>query len=313
MAFKLCSFIVLIFVLLPVFCVQALPSKSNSTKPEPFEFLKHLKGCHKGKTVKGVHDLKQYLERFGYLHYDKVTNSSHAVDDDFDELLESAIKTYQLNYHLNSTGTLDSETVTKMMMPRCGVPDIINGTSAMRSGKNKQHRHSSGTLHTVSHYSFFPGLPKWPSTKTHLTYAFLPSARKDILSPVCARAFGRWSSVTHFTFEEVQDYRTSDLTIGVHGGAHGDGNPFDGRGGTLAHAFAPTDGRFHYDADENWANGPVVGSFDLETVALHEIGHLLGLEHSSVEGAIMYPSIPSGVKKDLHGDDVQGIKALYNR
>ncbi|KAF9604457.1 hypothetical protein IFM89_006739 [Coptis chinensis] len=146
MTFKLCSFIALTFVLLPVFCVQALPSKSNSTKPEPFKFLKHLKGCLKGKTVEGVHDIKQYLERFGYLHNDEVTNNSHADDNDFDELLEFAIKTYQLNYHLNSIGALDSEIVTKMMMPRCGVPVIINGTSAMRSGKNKQHRHSSLVL-----------------------------------------------------------------------------------------------------------------------------------------------------------------------
>ncbi|KAK1387309.1 hypothetical protein POM88_015487 [Heracleum sosnowskyi] len=51
---------------------------------------------------------------------------------------------------------------------------------------------------------------------------------------------------------------------------------------------------------------------DLETVVLHEIGHLLGLDHSSMEDTIMYPSIPSGVVKDLHDDDVRGIKALYN-
>jgi hypothetical protein len=65
--------------------------------------------------------------------------------------LESAIKTYQLNYHLNVSGTLDDKAVSKMMMPRCGVADIINGTNWMRAGKNRHHnRH--GSLHTVSHF-----------------------------------------------------------------------------------------------------------------------------------------------------------------
>ncbi|PIA40358.1 hypothetical protein AQUCO_02500210v1 [Aquilegia coerulea] len=268
-------------------------------------------GCHKGDTVEGVHDLKEYLKKFGYLNYDG-SNNNHADDDSFDEFLESAVKTYQTNYHLKATGSLDAETVNKMSIPRCGVADIINGTTSMRSGKTKHHHHSSTSLHTVSHYSFFPGSPRWPNSKTHLTYAFHSVSDSNILSPICARAFGMWSSASHFTFEEIEDFNAADITIGSHSMDHGDGNPFDGPGGTLAHAYAPTNGRFHYDADEEWATDLTAGSSDLYTVALHEIGHLLGLDHSSVEGAIMWPSIPSGIRKELHGDDVQGIRALYN-
>ncbi|CAB4275126.1 unnamed protein product [Prunus armeniaca] len=238
-------------------------------------------------------------------------HNGHFNDDDFDDQLESAIKTYQINYHLKATGTLDAKTVSNMMMPRCGVADIINGTSSMRSGK-KRHPHHHHGGHTVAHYSFFQGNPKWPASKYHLTYAFLQGTPAEAMGPVSS-AFQTWAANTHFTFSEVQSNQNPDLTVSFHRGNHGDGAPFDGPGGTIAHAFAPPNGIFHYDAAEAWAVGAVSGAFDLQSVALHEIGHLLGLGHSSVQGAIMFPSIGTGVtEQSLHGDDIQGIKALYN-
>ncbi|KAG6386835.1 hypothetical protein SASPL_152011 [Salvia splendens] len=172
-----------------------------------------------------------------------------------------------------------------MTAPRCGVPDIVDGTNYMQPCDNK-HESSSSNIHIVSHYSFFP---RWPSSKTHLTYRFVSNYPTNAIPPVVS-AFKRF-------------FR----------GDHQDQYPFDGRGGTLAHAFAPTDGRFHYDADELWSVGPAPGYFDLETVAIHEIGHLLGLGHSAVNGAIMFPSIGAGQTKNLHPDDIEGIRVLYNK
>jgi hypothetical protein len=306
------SLALLHLLLLPLLSAHSTNSPNSHDKiTSPFEFLKGLQGCQKGNKTKGIHDLKKYLEQFGYLSYNQYSkNHTHANDDDFDELLESAIKTYQLNYHLNASGTLDDETVSKMMMPRCGVADIVNGTNWMRPGK-KRHRNRHGSLHTVSHYTFFDGRPKWMPTKYHLTYGFLDGTPSEAMNPV-AQAFLTWASNTHFTFSQAQDVSNADIKIGFGRGDHGDGHPFDGAGGTLAHAFPPTDGRFHYDGDERWSVGAVSGAFDLQTVALHEIGHLLGLGHSEIEGAIMYASIPQGETKGLHADDIQGIKALYN-
>ncbi|KAL6227612.1 PREDICTED: metalloendoproteinase 1-like [Fragaria vesca subsp. vesca] len=277
------------------------PNKTSS----PFKFLEHLKGRQKGDKFKGLNDLKNYLEKFGYLNY----KNRSLFNDDFDDLLEEAIKTYQINYRLEVTGKLDNKTVSKMMMPRCGVPDIINGTSFMRSA-NKGHHH--GSIHTTALYSFFPGSPKWPSSKYHLTYGFLPGTRSEATAAV-ARAFATWAKSSRFTFSPAQSYYNADLKISFQRGDHGDGVPFDGPGGILAHSFCPSDGRFHYDADDTWTVGAKPGAFDLESVALHEIGHLLGLQHSSLPGAVMAPGIPPGVTKtSLTEDDVQGIKALYN-
>ncbi|KAG8366851.1 hypothetical protein BUALT_Bualt16G0011000 [Buddleja alternifolia] len=280
----------------------------NDKITSPFDFLDHLRGCHKGNKTKGINKLKYYLQEFGYLDH----NQTNVNNDDFDDALEHALKTYQQNYHIKATGELDAKTVSKMTSPRCGVPDIVNGTNSM---KPREKRHgsspSSSSIHTVSHYTFFPGSPRWPPSRTHLTYGFSPSTPTNARAPV-SRAFQKWASATHFTFSLLTNYQNADLVIGFHRGNHGDGAPFDGPGGTLAHAFAPTNGRFHYDADERWSVGPVANAFDLETIAVHEIGHLLGLGHSSVEEAIMYPSIGLGETKNLHADDIQGIRALYN-
>ena len=182
------SFMLIIQSILSSRSISALLLDPN--KSSPVEFLRHLQGCHKGDKVEGVRELKHYLEHYGYLNYNQSAHPTiHANDDDFDDLLENAVKTYQLNYHLNPTGSLDSKTVNMMTKSRCGVADFINGTTRMRSGK-RETRHSSN-LHTVAHYAFFRGNPRWPSSKYHLTYGFLPQTRSDAINPV-SRAFATW-------------------------------------------------------------------------------------------------------------------------
>ncbi|KAJ1258802.1 hypothetical protein BS78_10G102600 [Paspalum vaginatum] len=280
----------------------------TSKIPNPWSSFKNLTDCRFGEQQQGLGKLKRYLVHFGYL-----PESPAGFTDLFDADLEEAVKVYQRNFGLNVTGAMDASTVAQMMAPRCGVADVINGTSTMASS----HVHGRGL------FSYFPGSPTWPRSKKSLKYAVTQTSLTPFdqatLSAVFARAFARWSAATTLNFTETAaSAGDADITIGFYAGDHGDGEEFDGPLGTLAHAFSPTDGRFHLDAAEAWvATGDVSTAssdvaVDLESVAVHEIGHLLGLGHSAEPEAIMYPTITSRTRKvDLASDDVVGIQSLY--
>ncbi|PWA65678.1 Metallopeptidase, catalytic domain-containing protein [Artemisia annua] len=63
---------------------------SQNTNSSAFEFIKNLQGCcQKGRKVQGLHDLKLYLARFGYLNYQPARNQLNTNNASFDDELES--------------------------------------------------------------------------------------------------------------------------------------------------------------------------------------------------------------------------------
>ena len=188
MAPKLSSVLSLIIFLrlflFPILSHARLSPSPKGEKASTFEFIKDLQQCYNRDKVKGIHKLKKYLQQFGYLSYSHAKNKTHAYDDDFDDLVESTVRTYQTNYHLKVIESLDSETVSKMVKPHCGVVHIVNDTSWMCLGEKRHHYGGHGSLHTVAHYTFFKGFPRWPASKTHLTYACLPSTPSQSKSPM---------------------------------------------------------------------------------------------------------------------------------
>ncbi|KAK4828872.1 hypothetical protein QYF61_001000 [Mycteria americana] len=144
---------------------------------------------------------------------------------------------------------------------------------------------------------------------------YTPDLPQKKVDDAIRRAFMVWSDVTPLQFRRVFQGH-ADIVIGFARREHGDGNPFDGRGNTLAHAFAPGEGLggdAHFDDDERWSESN--REINLFLVAAHEFGHSLGLAHSNVREALMYPiySYVNPATFRLSEDDRRGIQKLYGK
>ena len=80
-----------------------------------------------------------------------------------------------------------------------------------------------------------------------------------------------------------------------------------GTGGTIA-------GDVHVDVNRTWSDDPTDtnadADVDLMTVLLHELGHSLGLGHSTTSGSVM-EAVYGGARRELTADDLAGIHYIY--
>ena len=219
--------------------------------------------------------------------------------------LKAGLKKFQGYYGLQRTGKLDGPTKALITRGRCGAPDA---TTTKTGQLEANVAVAWGTKNLKYHLGN-------PSTD-------LP---RELCWAAVRRAFDTWEAA-NVGLEFTPTNNPSEANIAIHWGSADDPDlgPEGMIGGTLAHADFPFGASvlkghardqlpLHFDDSEHvWVDGAVFNAFDIETVALHEIGHCLGMYHSNVRGAVMYPFVDDNfMLRRLQQDDKLGIRQLY--
>jgi hypothetical protein len=182
---------------------------------------------------------------------------------------------------------------------------------------------------------------RWPQNDPSLngscvTYSFMPSGAglesgegSNVFQqsmPACATqavqaALATWAAAADLHFKSVTDGGGSfdnEGSAGLVGDIRIAAAASIG-GSVLAHAYYPPPngisaaGDLHFSASWDWVCDPnASGSqYDIQTVALHELGHSLGLDHNNtVAEDVMFPYY-TVVQRSLSANDISNIVSIY--
>ncbi len=174
----------------------------------------------------------------------------------------------------------------------------------------------------------------WPSSWMPVRYLLQEDGSADIGDDsewlAIHRAFEAWEEVPAAGIDFAEDTtsdpaRTDFASADIHliwFDENDDSGYFAGASGTIAvtpitynvgtGAILDADIIFNGD-DHSFSTDKSGGTFDVQSIATHEVGHFLGLDHAASLASTMYPYAETArtVARSLTADDIGGVSEIY--
>lgn len=165
---------------------------------------------------------------------------------------------------------------------------------------------SNGNSETVVTWSF--GDFQIDLSRTYSGYKVFDTKIGEYYRSMVVKAFGVWEAVAKIDFVQVSDSASSNIRLGNE---YIDGASQSGSS-TLGQAQAWWSGSYYKAAQIYFDSDAYMDESTFFEVAIHEIGHAIGLSHSASPSDIMYFQTNSQNKSGaLSATDISVVQSIY--